>query len=221
MANPADWERADRYISEAVLGHDAVLEEVSHRCVREGLPPIQVSQAYGRMLELFVRMCGARRVLEIGTLGGYSAICMARALPDGGKLVSLELSDKHAQVARSNVAFAGLADRVEIRVGPAMDSLAAMRTEAPFDLVFIDADKASNAEYFGWAVRLGRVGTAIIVDNIAKRGEIADPGATDEHAVGSRKVLEAMGREPRVRATAIQTVGSKGHDGFALAVVVA
>jgi predicted O-methyltransferase YrrM len=166
-------------------------------------------------------MAGARKALEIGALGGYSTIWIARALPPDGLLVTLEADDKHAAVARANVARAGLADRVDVRVGPALNTLPKIEAEGlgPFDFVFIDADKSNNANYLSWALRLSRPGTAIVVDNVVRDGRIADAASRDPDVTGTRRMFEMMAREPRLQATAIQTVGDKGWDGFALAIV--
>jgi predicted O-methyltransferase YrrM len=182
-----------------------------------GLPPIDVTASQGKFLHLLARIAGARAILELGTLAGYSTIWLARALPEDGRLVSVEAEPDYAAVAQANVERAGVADRVEIRVGRALDVLPTL--EAPFDLVFIDADKASTAEYVEWAVRLSRPGTVVVADNVVRGGRVADPGTTDGSAVGARRGLELLGSHPRLDATALQTVGAKGHDGFALAIV--
>jgi predicted O-methyltransferase YrrM len=173
------------------------------------------------MLHLFARMIGARRILEVGTLGGYSTIWLARALPGAGRLVTLELEPHHAEVARGNLAYAGVADRCEVRVGPAVETLAAMQAEGagPFDLVFIDADKPSNVDYVRAALAMSRPGTAIIVDNVVREGEILDPDSGDDRVQGTRRLFEYLADEPRLDATAIQTVGAKHWDGFVLALV--
>jgi predicted O-methyltransferase YrrM len=176
-----------------------------------------VSAAQGRLLELLVRICGARTVLEVGTLGGYSTIWLARGMPRGGQLITLELEDRHAEVARGNLELAGLADCVEVRVGPAVESLKAM-SEA-FDLVFIDADKPSTPAYFTEALRLSHPGTVIVVDNVVRAGAVVDEGSADPGVAGIRRFAELVAHEPRVRGTAIQTVGRKGYDGFAVVVV--
>jgi predicted O-methyltransferase YrrM len=173
------------------------------------------------MLYLLAKMRNAKRILEIGTLGGYSTIWLARALPAEGRLITLEFSELHAQVAAENIARAGLADRVEIRVGPALESLVELAGEGEeaFDLIFIDADKPNNPHYFDWAMRFSRPGTVIMGDNVIRDGEIVDPASTDDRVVGSRRLLELMGSDERIESTAIQTVGLKGYDGFALGVV--
>jgi predicted O-methyltransferase YrrM len=215
------WRAVDSYFNETIVGRDGVLEAALKANAAAGLPSIDVSPAQGKMLTLLARMARAKKALEIGTLGGYSTICIARALPRDGRLVSIEYSDSHAKVARTNIARAGLADRVEVRTGAALDILPAIEAErlGPFDFVFIDADKSNNANYLGWALRLSRPGTTIIVDNVVRDGGIADASAKDPDVTGTRRMFEMMAREPRLQATAIQTVGDKGWDGFALAVV--
>jgi 2-amino-4-hydroxy-6-hydroxymethyldihydropteridine diphosphokinase len=206
---------------ESLLGvDDPVLAATLTTSEAGGLPPIAVSALEGRLLQSVVRMVGARRILEIGTLGGYSAIWMARALPRDGRLISLELVPHHAQVARRNIERAGLADRVEVRVGRAADTLAAMEAETvePFDLVFIDADKRSNPDYLDVALRLTRPGSVIVVDNVVRRLDGGDPD--DPDVAGTIRVLERMGADPRLSATALQVVGRKGYDGLALALVL-
>ncbi len=211
----------DDYISEALIGPDRVQEETLRRNAAEELPSIDVAPNQGKMLYLLAKIRGAKRILEIGTLGGYSTIWLARALPPDGRLVTLELSEKHAAVAGANIARAGFADRVEIRVGPALESLAELAAEGEeaFDLIFLDADKPNNPNYLEWALRFSRPGTVILGDNVVRDGEIADPSSTDDRVVGSRQLLEKMGADDRLEATAIQTVGLKGYDGFAMAVV--
>ncbi len=190
---------------------------------RAKLPSIQVSPLQGRFLHLLARMQGARRILEVGTLGGYSTLWLARALPAGGRLVSLELDSRHALVAQRNLQRAGVTRRVEIRVGPARVSLEAMvaRGEGPFDLIFIDADKPNNPVYVELALALARKGTAIVVDNVVRKGKVSERGSRDPSVVGTRKMIGQVARDTRVEATAIQTVGSKGHDGFLLIRVLA
>ncbi|WP_260583100.1 O-methyltransferase [Sphingopyxis sp. PET50] len=176
-----------------------------------------MSPALGKMLLLLAQMAGARRILEVGTLGGYSTIWLARALPDGGQLVTLELEPHHAAVARENLERAGVSDKVAIRTGPAADSLAAMATGEPFDFVFIDANKQSNALYVSEAIRLGRPGTTIVVDNVVREGGVLDANSGDERIVGTRALFDMLSTDPRLDATAVQTVGAKGWDGFVLA----
>jgi predicted O-methyltransferase YrrM len=188
-----------------------------------GLPAIDVAPNQGKLLHLMAQMQGARSILEIGTLGGYSTIWLARALPPDGRLLTLEAEAKHAEVACANVARAGLAGVVEVRVGRALDTLPLLAKEGrgPFDMVFIDADKPSNADYVEWALKLTRPGSIIIVDNVVRAGGILDASSDDPRIQGTRRLYEALAREPRLNATAVQTVGSKGHDGFVLARVVA
>ena len=214
------WDRVDAYIGEKLIGDDEVLAAALAHNAENGLPPIDVSAAQGKMLYLLAQMAGARRILEIGTLGGYSTIWLARALPDDGALVTLEVDPMHARVAQANLDRAGLSNRAEIRVGPAMDSLAAMTDVAPFDLVFIDADKQSNVDYVAEAIRLGRSGTTVIVDNVVREGGVLDPASNDPGVLGTRALFDFLQSDPRIDATAVQTVGAKGWDGFVLACVV-
>ncbi|MES2444239.1 MAG: O-methyltransferase [Pseudomonadota bacterium] len=215
------WQDVDAYIGTHLLGRDDALEAALVRNEAEGLPAIDVSAAQGKMLQLFARMTGAKRILEVGTLGGYSTIWLARALPEGGRLVTLEIDPHHAEVARANIAAAGLADKVEVRTGRAVDSLSALAAEgaAPFDLVFIDADKPSNTDYLRAAIALSRPGTTIVVDNVVREGGILDSASTDASVKGTQRLFEALAAEPRVDSTAIQTVGAKKWDGFVLALV--
>ena len=211
------WAAVDDYIADRLLGHDEVLTATLAANAAGGLPDIDVSAAQGRMLHLFARMSGARRILEVGTLGGYSTIELARALPADGRVVTLELERHHAVVARENIARAGLGDRVEVRVGPAADTLKTL--DGPFDLIFIDADKPSNVTYLREALRLSRPGTTIIVDNVIREGKVLDPASNDPRVTGTRALFDAIAAEPRLTATAVQTVGVKKWDGFVLAVV--
>jgi predicted O-methyltransferase YrrM len=215
------WDAVDAYFTKTIVGRDSVLEETLAANAAAGLPQIDVSPAQGKLLHLLARLAGARNALEIGTLGGYSTICIARALPPDGRLLTLEAVGKHAKIARQNIARAGVSHKVEVRVGAALDSLPKIEAEGlgPFDFVFIDADKSNNANYLEWALRLSRSGTAIVVDNVVRDGAIADDATSDPGAVGVRRMFDMMAREPRLQATAIQTVGVKGWDGFALAVV--
>jgi predicted O-methyltransferase YrrM len=215
------WTAVDRYLADLLLPPDPVLEQALAASAAAGLPPINVAPNQGRLLELLARMVGARRILEIGTLGGYSTTWLGRALPPDGRLVTLEFEPRHAEVARANLDRAGLSDQVEIRLGRAIDSLAKLAGEggAPFDLVFIDADKPSTADYLGWAVRLTRPGGVIIVDNVVRNGAVADTRSEDANAEGVRRGLEAIAAEPRLRSAAVQTVGVKGYDGFAIALL--
>jgi predicted O-methyltransferase YrrM len=217
------WSAVDGYIDDNLLPADPVLEAALRASADAGLPPISVSPSQGKLLHLLARAQGARTILEIGTLGGYSAIWLARALPPGGRLITLEAEPRHAEVARGNLAHAGLADVAEVRVGPAQDTLPQLVAagDGPFDLIFIDADKAGYPDYLSWSVRLSRPGSMIIADNIVRGGAVADPASRDANVQGVRRFIEMLAAEPRVSATAIQTVGSKGYDGFALAVVLA
>jgi predicted O-methyltransferase YrrM len=209
------WQAVDGYFTGQLLGPDPVLDATHEANALAGLPAIDVSPAQGKLLNLLARTVGARRILEVGTLGGYSTIWLARALPADGELVTCEINPAHAEVARANVARAGLGGVVDVRVGPALDTLPTL--DGPFDLAFIDADKQSNAEYFRHALRLSRPGTLIVVDNVARAGRVADAYNRDPDVRGTRAVVEAIAQEPRVDATVVQTVGSKGYDGFLLA----
>lgn len=216
------WSEVDRYLADALGLEDPALHGALDAAKDAGLPEIQVSAPYGKLLHLLARACGARRILEIGTLGGYSAIWLARALPAEALLVTLELDDKHAAVARENLARAGLADRAEVRVGPALETLPRLAAEGagPFDLVFIDADKVGYPAYLEWALRLTRRGSLIVADNVVRGGAVADASSADENVRAVRRYIEMVAREPRLSATVIQTVGVKGYDGLALALVV-
>ncbi len=221
MADEERWTEVDHYYAGLLAPADPALEAALEASREAGLPPINVAPNQGKLLQLLARLQGARAILEIGTLGGYSTIWLARALPAGGRLVSLEVEAKHAKVARANLARAGLSDRAEVRLGPALDSLAALVAEGagPFDLVFVDADKESIPEYFAWALKLTRVGSLVIVDNVVRGGAIADPDSRDPSIVGLRRFNEIVAVEPRVTAAAIQTVGAKGYDGLAIVLV--
>jgi predicted O-methyltransferase YrrM len=216
------WTAVDRYIADRLVPSDPVLDAVMKANADAGLPAIDVAPNQGKMLHLLALLLGARRILEIGTLGGYSTIWLARALPAGGRLVTLEAEPKHAKVAQSNIARAGLSDVVEIRVGPAIESLAKLNEEGidPFDLIFIDADKPNNPIYLTWALRLSHRGSLIICDNVVREGEIVNPSSRDASVTGTRRFFEMLSHEPRLCATALQTVGSKGYDGFAMALVI-
>ena len=213
------WSEVDRWLGETLRLVDPALEAALAASDAAGLPPISVSAPQGRFLQLLARQSGAQRILEVGTLGGYSGIWLARALPRGGRLVTLELDAHHAEVARKNFDAAGVADRVEVRVGKGLDLLARLSSEgaAPFDLTFIDADKAASAEYVEWAIRLSRPGAWIVLDNVVRNGAVLLGGSSDASVQGVRRAMALLGSDPRVEATAIQTVGSKGYDGFALA----
>jgi len=214
------WASVDDYIEAHLLLPDPTLDAALAANAAAGLPPIDVSPVQGKMLQLLARLAGARRILEIGTLGGYSTIWLARALPVDGRLVTLELDPRFAEVARANIANAGLADRVELRVGPALDSILALKAEgAVFDMVFVDADKQNYPAYLDAAIALGRASTAIVFDNVVREGAILDSGHSDPKVPGTRALFEALANEPRVSATAVQTVGAKKWDGFTLAIV--
>ena len=222
MTNKRSWSEVDSYFASTLIGPDPALDEALAANSTAGLPSIDVSASQGKLIHLLARMVGARKALEIGTLGGYSTIWLARALPDDGRLITLEVSARHADVARRNVARAGLESKVEIRTGAALNILPKIEAEGlgPFDFVFIDADKSNNAAYLEWALRLSRPGTAIVVDNVVREGEVIDAASSSADVVGVRRMFDLMANEPRLSATAIQTVGSKGWDGFALAVVL-
>lgn len=215
------WTQVDTYIESLFLGDDPALEAALADSALAGLPTIAVSPAQGKLLMLLARATGARRILEIGTLGGYSAIWLARALPKDGRLVTLELNPKHADVARANVARAGLADRVEVRVGPAAQSLRQLAAEGvePFDFIFIDADKPGYVAYLELALPLARPGALIVADNVVRDGRVTDPTLDDPNVTGAQRFNEALAAESRVDAVLLQTVGSKGYDGFAIALV--
>lgn len=214
------WQAVDDYIAGKLLGADDALATTLTNNEKHGVPLIDVSAAQGKMLFLLAQMAGARRILEVGTLGGYSTIWLARALPEGGSLVTLELEAHHARVAQANLQTAGLADIVDIRVGPAAESLAAMTGEARFDFIFVDADKQNNVRYVEEAIRLGRPGTTIIVDNVVREGGVLEADNDDERIVGTRALFDMLNSNPRLDAIAIQTVGAKGWDGFVLARVL-
>lgn len=220
--NQEVWTAVDQYIGSLLVPSDPVLDAALEASTAAGLPAIQVSPPQGKLLHLIARMQGARNILEIGTLGGYSTIWLARALPPGGRVLTLEADAKHAEVARANIARAGLASVIEVRLGPALESLPRVFAEArgPFDLVFIDANKSTMAEYFDWALKLARPGSVIIADNVIRHGGVMDAASDDPDIQGVRRFNEKVAAEPRVSATEIQTVGSKGYDGFALAVVL-
>ncbi|MGG5173385.1 O-methyltransferase [Pseudarthrobacter sp. J1738] len=213
------WVAMEDFLSEVVVKPDAALKQAVRSALDAGMPAIEVAPTAGKLLQLLVRMSGARRVLEIGTLAGFSTIWMARGLPQDGTLVTLEYSPDHAAVARKNLDNAELGDRVEIRVGVALNSLPALEGGEPFDFVFIDADKQNNSRYLDWAIKLGRPGTAIVLDNVVWEGAPLDTSLDSVNAPGIRSALELLGSDPRLDATVIQTVGSKGWDGFALALV--
>ncbi len=215
------WTDVDRYLTDLLVSSDPALEAALAASAEAGLPAINVAPNEGRLLALLVQMRAARTVLEIGTLGGFSTIWMARALPDDGRLITLESDPKHARVAQENIARAGLAQVVELRVGPALETLPQLAAEGagPFDFVFVDADKRSNPEYFAWAVQLSRPGSVIVVDNVVRDGAVIDATSADPDVQATRRLHQLLAADPRVSATVIQSVGSKGYDGFAIALV--
>jgi predicted O-methyltransferase YrrM len=221
--NQERWSAVDEYIKDLVVRPDAALDAALKSSDAAGLPTINVSAGHGKLLFLLAQIRQARAILEIGTLGGYSTIWMARGLVPGGRLVTLEADPKHAEVAQANFARAGVADSIELRLGKALDTLPLVAADGrgPFDMIFIDADKPNIPTYFGWALKLSRVGSLIIVDNVVRDGAVIDAASTDTSVQGVRKFNEILAAERRVSATEIQTVGSKGYDGFALAVVIA
>ncbi|OAI57207.1 methyltransferase [Verrucomicrobiaceae bacterium SCGC AG-212-N21] len=221
--NDPRWTGVDNYISDALFPPDPTLAAALEDSVAANLPAIQVTPALGRLLHLLAKNGGARNILEIGTLGGYSTIWLARALPSDGRLISLELEPGHAAVAQRNLSRAGLAEMVEVRCGAAIDLLPRIAAEGlpPFDFTFIDADKALCADYFAWALKLSRVGSVIIVDNVVRDGAVADAGSEDANVLGVRRLHDMLRTDTRVCATTIQTVGSKGYDGFTMALVTA
>ncbi|MDP8910864.1 MAG: O-methyltransferase [Actinomycetota bacterium] len=222
-ADQERWSAVDRYVADLLVPHDPSLEAALEASAAAGLPPHEVSPSHGKLLHLLARTQASRAILEIGTLGGYSTIWLASALPSGGRLITLEAEPKYAEVAGANIARAGLADVVELRVGLALDTLPRLAAEgcAPFDLIFIDADKRSNPEYLAWALELSRPGSLIVADNVVRDGAVADAASDDPSVRGVHRFIELLAAEPRVSATVIQTVGSKGYDGFAVALVTA
>jgi predicted O-methyltransferase YrrM len=216
------WNSVDDYITDLFVPFDSVMQEALATSEAAGLPSISVAPNEGKLLMLLAQLCGARNILEIGTLGGYSTIWLARGMASGGSLITLEASAKHAEIARTNIARAGLTEMVEVRVGPAADTLPQLASEghSPFDLIFLDADKEGYSEYFAWALKLARPGTLIIADNVIRDGEILDPASSDPRVQGIRRFNQLLANEPRVKATVIQTVGRKGHDGMAIAIVI-
>jgi predicted O-methyltransferase YrrM len=215
------WTSVDNYITQLFVQSDPIMQETLAASEAAELPSISVAPNEGKLLMLLAQLCGARNILEIGTLGGYSTIWLARGMVSEGSLITLEANPKHAEVARLNIARAGFTDRVEVRVGPARDTLSQLATEGrgPFDLIFIDADKESYPEYLAWALKLARPGALIIADNVIRDGKILDPADTDPRVQGARRFNQLLAEEPRVKATVIQTVGGKGHDGMAIAIV--
>jgi predicted O-methyltransferase YrrM len=216
------WNEVDRYFTERLGLEDDALAAAQRDCRAAGLPPISVSAPQGKLLQLLALAIGARNILEIGTLGGYSAIWMARALPEGGRVVSLEVDAHHAEVAAKNLERAGVAGKVSVRLGPAIETLPKLAREGagPFDLVFIDADKPSNPQYVEWAVRLARPGALIVLDNVVRAGKVIVEDSSDPAVQGVRRAMDVFAGDARLSTTAIQTVGTKGHDGFALALVL-
>jgi predicted O-methyltransferase YrrM len=215
------WAAVDDYVAGLLAPHDEALESAVEASSQAGLPAIQVSPPQGKLLQLLAKAIGATVVLEFGTLGGYSTIWLARALPEGGRLITLEADPRYAQVARQNIARAGLDGRVDLRVGPALDLLPALVREGagPFDLIFIDADKVHTPEYFAWAVEHSRPGGLIVADNVVRDGKLADPDCEEPAIQAQRRLHEMVAADPRVEATTIQTVGGKGYDGFTIALV--
>jgi predicted O-methyltransferase YrrM len=215
------WSKVDRYLEDLFVEEDPILKAALIDAAAAGLPAIQVTAIQGRLLSLLARAIGAQRILEIGTLGGYSTIWLARALPEGGRLISLEVNPVHAETARKNLQRAGLTQKAEVQVGPAVESLKKLAEggAGPFDLVFIDADKPSYPEYLRWALQLCRQGSLIVADNVIRDGEIADTDSQDPNVQAMRKFNVELAAEPRLLASAIQTVGSKGYDGFAIALI--
>ncbi|MGC9379797.1 O-methyltransferase [Streptomyces sp. MH13] len=222
MSESRLWDDVDAYFTHHLSPNDDPLEAALRDSGAAGLPQVNVTPSQGKLLQLLARIQGARTILEIGTLGGYSTIWLARALPADGRLVTLEYSARHAEVATRNIARAGLDALVDVRVGPALDSLPQLADEnpPPFDLVFIDADKGNNPHYLEWALKLTSTGSLIVVDNVVRGGRVADAGDTGDDVRGTRAAIELIGSHPRLSGTAIQTVGSKGYDGFALARVL-
>lgn len=217
------WTAVDRYFAERLAPEDEALSQILQKNHETGLPSIDVPAVLGKFLELMVRVCGARRVLEIGTLGAYSTIWMARALPSDGRVVTLEIDPHHAEIARANLQQAGVLDRVDVRIGPAHETLHNLHRDgaAPFDVIFLDADKKSLPDYLDWSLKLSHPGTVIIADNVVRDGKVIDSDSTDPDIQGVRRMTEMMAADPRLCATAFPTVGARGYDGFAVALVVA
>lgn len=221
MEQASIWDRVDQYIENSLIQHDPILEKVLEENQKAGLPAYDVSPTQGKLLNLLVRMHGSKRILEIGTLGGYSTIWLARALPPQGELVTLELDERHAQVATANIKLASLQEIVEVRVGDALEQLNQMKEEgvSSFDFIFIDADKPNNPNYLKWVLQFSHPGTVIIGDNVIREGEVINNENQDQRVVGVREFFDLLAKEDNVSATAIQTVGSKGYDGFAIGIV--
>ncbi|WP_433691394.1 O-methyltransferase [Kosakonia cowanii] len=211
------WSAVDEYLAQQLLPVDEVLTQILANNRRAGLPEIDVSPMQGQLLALLVRMTHAKRILEIGTLGAYSTVWMARELPSDGELLTLEFDALHAAIARENIEFAGLTRQVKVKEGPALETLESLGERPPFDLIFIDADKPNNPNYLKWALHYSRPGTLIIGDNVVRDGEVTNPSSTDDRVQGVRKFIEMIGDNPHLTATAMQTVGTKGWDGFTLA----
>lgn len=221
MSAQDQWTAVDNYYADLLVTPDAALDAALRDSGSAGLPSIHVAPNQGKLLHLLARSIGAKKILEIGTLGAYSTIWLARALPTGGKLITLEANPRHAEVARANLARAGVSDRVELILAPAIETLPRLEREhrGPFDLIFIDADKPSTAAYFEWSLKLSRPGTMIIVDNVVRKGAVVDAASADENVQGIRRFASALAAEKRVTATALQTVGTKGYDGFVIGMV--
>jgi len=215
------WEAVDKYFDKMLIPHDSTLDDALAAAAAAKLPAIQVSSVQGKLLQLLARIMGARNILEIGTLGGYSTIWMARALPEGGRIITLEADPKHAEVARKNFARAGVESKVELRLGKALDTLPKVAADglSPFDMFFIDANKSNMPEYFEWSLKLARTGSVIIADNVVREGAVLDAKSKDDDIQGIRRFLEMVGKEKRVSGTALQTVSTKNYDGFALVLV--
>jgi predicted O-methyltransferase YrrM len=216
------WTAVDNYFGDLLIARDEKLDAALIANQKAGLPAIDVSKLQGKFLELLVRISGAKRILEIGTLGGYSTLWLARTLPEGGRIVTLEFDARHAEIARANLLHAGVLNRVDLRPGRAIETLPTLKNTAdsPFDLIFIDADKESYPEYLDWSLRLSRVGTVVVADNVVREGKVVEADCDDERVRGVRRFTEKLAAEPRLNATVIQNVGTKGYDGLALAVVV-
>ena len=215
------WEAVDKYFDEMLIPHDSALDDALAAASAENLPAIQVSSVQGKLLHLLARIMSARNILEIGTLGGYSTIWMAQALPEGGRIITLEADPKHAEVAQKNFARAGVENKVELRLGKALDTLPKVAADGrgPFDMFFIDANKSNMPEYFEWSLKLARKGSVIIADNVVREGAVLDGKSKDADIQGIRRFLEMVGKEKRVSGTALQTVSTKNYDGFALVLV--
>ncbi|OPA34597.1 methyltransferase [Bacillus cereus] len=222
MSNLKKWNQVDTYITNQLLPKDPIFEEILATNAEADLPAIDVAPNQAKFLHLLALIQGAKRILEVGTLGGYSTIWLARSLPEDGHLVTLELENHHAEVAKLNIVRAGLSNLVEVRIGPALETMSNLYNEGaePFDMIFIDADKQNNAEYLKWALKLARKGTVIIGDNVVRNGEIVNSISTDSNVQGVRRFFDTLASEPLLSSTAIQTVGSKGYDGFSISVVL-